>query len=415
MRRSFVAGLSRTALQTVLCTTTERLAGEIASPTTRAPDWSESQWLMARAVASMHGIVPLLAATLRWQGPTGWQRFLDEQTAFEQRRYHLLEALLRLMDERLRAQGIAAVALKGAALYAIGLYNPGQRPMADVDILVRSADLERASHVLGTLGFRESLRLWKNRLFSAADSRAPGSLPARGEHPIKVELHDRICEMLPARIVEVSALIFPAQASPGLNPYPSRASLMAHLLLHAAGSIVDRAVRLIQLQDIALLSGRMSDEDWAELLRSGQPAPWWAFPPLALTARYYPESIPQWVLGAARAHCPWILSRVSGRLRLSKVSLSFPWIGAFPGIAWTRSVGETLAYVASRIVPGTGAWSMREWASRTEPGLSQSERQWLHVSQVGRILRWVVSRPARPLTMRAVRRAFAEHADTAGA
>jgi hypothetical protein len=275
--------------------------------------------------------------------------------------------------------------------------------------------VERATHALATLGFHESLRLWKNRLFVAREGSEPASPSENGECLLKVELHDRICEMLPARIVDLSEGVFPEQTNPGVNPYSSQAGLMAHLLLHAAGSIVDRAVRLIQLHDISLLSGRMSDGDWTRLLGSGRPAPlpWWTFPPLALTARYYPERIPQWVLGAARACCPWILSRVAARQRLSKVSLSFPWIEAVPGIAWTRSPGEALEYVASRIVPGKGVWSTREWASETEPGLSQRERQWLHVSRGGRIVRWVVSRPARPLTMRAIRIAFAGPADTA--
>jgi len=38
------------------------------------------------------------------------------------------------IDERGAPEGIAAVALKGAALHAIGLYAIGERPMADIDL-----------------------------------------------------------------------------------------------------------------------------------------------------------------------------------------------------------------------------------------------------------------------------------------
>jgi hypothetical protein len=362
---------------------------------------------MARAVVAIHGIAPLLASRLRWQGADGWAQFLREETARAQRRHLRIAELLDRIDAELHQAGIAAVALKGAALYQAGLYGPGERPMADVDLLVRACDVECASQVLQSLGFQDYQTLWKNSLFTVCDPNGPWCPGEAGEHPIKIELHERICEMLPSRLTDISALVFPAHPNPGVNPYPSRPSLLAHLLLHAAGSIVDRALRLIQLHDIALFAGHMADGDWADMLRiGGCQAPWWAFPPLVLTARYYPSRIPRWVLAEARASCPPILSRISQRQELSSVSLSFPWIQAFPSIAWTRSTAEALEYIAKRIVRDTEATSMRELASRSEPGLSPDERRWLGVSQSSRILRWVISRPVRPLTMRAVRSAF---------
>jgi hypothetical protein len=283
--------------------------------------------------------------------------------------------------------------------------------MADVDVLVRECDVEPASRVLQTLGFAESLRLWKNRLFTSADSVGRWCPRQPGDHPIKVELHERICEMLPLHVVDITAAVSPTRPAVGLSAYPCHAALMAHLLLHAAGSIVDRAVRLIQLHDIGLLAERMTEEDWSRTLAPEAGVPhslWWAYPPLQLTARYYPLRIPRATLDAARARCPWGLRRISEQQRLSDVSLSFPWIEAFPGIAWTRSPREALEYIASRVVRGREQTSMRELASHTEPGLSPGERRWLGTSQVGRILRWLLSHPARPLTMRAVRNSFGE-------
>jgi Uncharacterised nucleotidyltransferase len=410
VRGPCVADLSPTALEGALYRTTERLAAELASPTPAAPEWTQSEWLMARAVAAIHGITPILGLVLPWEGPEGWNEFLRKESVRELRRRRRIGELLRLVDEQLRAVEVPAVALKGAALYDAGLYGQGERPMADVDVLVRRCHLKRTSQALEALGFQESLRTWKNREFSAGEGGALWLPQEPGEDPIKIDLHERICEMLPARIVDISRFMFPDELSPGLNRYASRASLIAHLVLHAAGAIVERALRLIQLHDIALLAAVARDEDWAEVLRIGESrrAPWWAFPPLALTDRYYPGRIPRWVLNSAGSSCPAILSRISARQRLSDVSLSFPWVQAFPGIAWARSPTEALEYIVKRVVSDGEQVSMRARAVKSVPGLSASERRWLAVSQGERIVRWLVSHPARSLTMRAVRSAFGE-------
>jgi hypothetical protein len=64
-------------LEATLRKVTEGLARELASPTQRLPDWSGLEWTVARAVAAMHGVSPLLSRTLRWQGPAGWMQFLE--------------------------------------------------------------------------------------------------------------------------------------------------------------------------------------------------------------------------------------------------------------------------------------------------------------------------------------------------
>jgi hypothetical protein len=410
MRSTGIAELSPRVLQSALYNTTEALAAELASPTAVIPAWTDVEWLMARAVVTIHGVAPVLRWRLRWEGaPGGWTQFLDEESAREQARYWRIHDLLQHADDLLRRAEVPAIGLKGTALYAAGLYRPGERPMADIDILVRGgSDFERAAGAFERLGFQPSSRSWKNSVFSTRDPGGRWSPRRPGEDPIKIELHERISEKLPVRIADISTFVHGANASPGLNSYSSRASLIAHLLLHASGSIVERALRLVQLHDMALLAGFATDSDWADALRIGAPrqAPWWAFPPLALIARYYPGRIPAWVLDAAHSACPPILRRIAARQRLSNASLSFPWSEAFPGIAWTRSPAEALAYVGRRIMRGREAATLCQAASQTEPGLSPRERSWLAEPQAGRILRWLLSRPARPLTMRVVRSSF---------
>jgi putative nucleotidyltransferase-like protein len=411
MSRLQIALPSPARVHEALRTTTERLAGELMAPAQTAPDWSELEWCIARAASAIHGVSGLLAGRLVWQGPTDWQDFLTQQRGHMVRRQAHLEHLLRVVDEAMRGRGIAGIALKGTALYAAGIYSPGERPMADLDVLVRPADFERCTALLETLGFQERYRFWKNRVFSPRDEPPPGRLGEDSNNAIRVELHDRICEILPLRLTDISHFIQPAEATPGLGPYPSKAALMAHLLLHAAGGIVPREVRLIQLHDIARLAARMSDQDWIGVLRvSDRPrGPWWALPPLALTVRHCGPVIPQWVIAAAAACCPAVLRAISRRQRLSDVSLSRVWVDALPGITWARSVHEALAYTVGRIAPTAARKSDLKLAAALQPSLV--EGGWYHLSQTRRILRWLTSRQTRSLTMDVVRAAATTRAD----
>ena len=133
------------ALQDALRKTTETLAHELAQPSDSAPEWSDFEWQIARAAAAIHGVSPLLSGALRWQGPAEWRQFLVQQKAQTAARHARIEELLRLIDTSAGAEGVCAVALKGAELHAMGLYAPGERPMADVDLLVRAADKERTT------------------------------------------------------------------------------------------------------------------------------------------------------------------------------------------------------------------------------------------------------------------------------
>jgi len=397
-----------TALDRTLRKITEVLAKELACPTQVAPDWSEFEWIVARAVAAMHGVSPLLSRTLRWQGPAGWTGFLEEQRAHTARRHVRIEDLLLRLDRRAREASVAAVALKGAALHALGVYRAGDRPMADVDLLVRPADAHRAVKMLESLGYAGSRKTWKEYVFTSADEWVPVDLGEHSNNGIKIELHERICEKLPWRITDVSEHVFPPQPQPGLNAYPSKASLMIHLLLHAAGSMAVQALRLLHLHDLARLSSQMMAEDWDAVLKAGERGapPWWAFPPLNLVSRYYPRNIPFWVLAELADKCPYLLERVSRHRTLCDVSFSHLWVDAFPGMEWSQSLPEALEYLASRVRPSAEHIALRARTAKSEAWGSRS--RWSHLSQSRRILQWITSRPTRPVTMLAVHAALAQ-------
>src|SRR4029077_18893237 len=66
---------------------------ELARRGAQAPDWTESEWRVARAVVAIHGVSGLLAGALRWQGPAGWRVFLGEKSAQVAQRLPRIQAL----------------------------------------------------------------------------------------------------------------------------------------------------------------------------------------------------------------------------------------------------------------------------------------------------------------------------------
>jgi hypothetical protein len=397
-----------TILQAMLRKITERFARELAEPAPLAPEWSEFEWIVARAVAAMHGVSPLLSRTLCWQGPVGWAEFLEEQRTHTTRRHMRIADLLQRLDRGARETGVAAVALKGASLHAMGLYTAGDRPMADIDVLVRPRDVESAGRLLTSLGFRQTRETWKEREFAPVEDHIPGEFGENADNSVKIELHDRICERLPWRITDMSERIFPPHPQPGLQGYPSQAAMMIHLLLHAAGSMTIRALRLLHLHDLARVSSRMTERDWDEMLALGSRdgRMWWAFPPLILTSRYYAATIPGRVLEALAKDCPYLLKTAFTHTTLHDVSCSYLWVEAFPGIRWSRSIREVLEYAMSRVRPDAGQVALRQRVADTQACADRGP--WSRLSQGRRILRWITAAQMRPLTMHSVHAALAK-------
>jgi hypothetical protein len=386
---------------------TETLAAELANPGTASPSWSESEWLLARAVCAMHGVSPLLAGVLRWERPPGeWVAFLAGQKAHTAARFTRIRQLMSSLDAEARREGIGLVALKGAALHGPALYSPGERPMSDIDLLAQERDLERTARVLGRLGFRRTLVTARHQVFEPPQRHAPARLGEHTANDIKFELHGRIREPLPVDPVDITDSVFPREPHPGLNDYPSSAALMTHLLLHAAGLMTFRSVRLLHLHDISLVAAHMKAGDWSEVLGTSSDArspAWWAYPVLQLAARYY-SCIPLRVLDEAKRCCPRALAHAYKPRTLSDVSYTHPWIYAFPGMDWAGSPGAKLRYALRRIRPDPEEMATRAALLQSEPRNVQSS--WARLSQFRRILRWLTSRPERVETASAVRAAF---------
>lgn len=392
-------------LQKALRAVTERLATEVGGHELSPPAWTELEWRLAPAVAGMHGVGPLLAASWRWGGPRSWTGFLEDQRRATLAREERIAELLRSLEQGATRAGVSLVLLKGAALRALGIYGPGERPMADIDLLARPEDLAAAARLLASLGYRDGGTTWKHRAFEAGgEAEARTLLGEHADNPLKIDLHDRIAERLPLTIYDFSDLVVPRERIAGLSVYPSTAALMLHVLAHAAGTMVHRGLRLIQLNDIARIAARMSAEHWRELTSCGESRLWWIAAPLALTERYFPAVVPQHTRALAR-HGPWPLRASCRRQALSDVSYSRVFIDPIPGLLWTRSPLEMASYVLSRIVPSREQRAQLALLSHTAPW--SGEPQWYAQSQVRRILQWVSGRPTRIETTQPIRAALA--------
>ena len=146
--------------------TTEALAADLAAPRAdgSTPDWNTLEWQLAMAAAAAHGVSPLLCGRSAWKNAP-WQSFLESQREHVADRHMRIVALLDRIDRKARAAGIAIVPLKGSALHALGVYLPGERPMADIDLLVREATRDSYAGLSQELGYVVAFVTWKHRVF----------------------------------------------------------------------------------------------------------------------------------------------------------------------------------------------------------------------------------------------------------
>src|ERR1700752_3294637 len=191
------------AVATALRKTTERLAAEVVESSASRPEWSELEWAIARSVSAMQGISTVLANGLSWSGPPGWQSFLAEQREQCLLRHARIGELLGRVDEEVRERGIKCIALKGAALRALDLYAPGDRPMGDIDLLVGSRDTQAIAAAMVELDYVEAFATNRHRVFEPRHKSASRSFGEHVDHPLKIEIHTAVAERLPMRKVDV--------------------------------------------------------------------------------------------------------------------------------------------------------------------------------------------------------------------
>jgi hypothetical protein len=99
------------------------------------------------------------------------------------------------------------------------------------------------------------------------------------------------------------------------------------------------------------------------------------------------------------------LRRAGHTKRLWQVSFSDLRRSAFPGIEWSQSGGEALAYAAQRVQLGLQVLARTLLTGAVTGGVDGIAGRGGHTLPAGG---WIALRPARPATLLAVRHALAQ-------
>ena len=124
----------------------------------RLSSLSPEQWRGFLALAAKHRLVPLLAHRLRRKGvleavPSSAQDSLKRAIRDNALRNLGHYADLQLLLRALKPEKIPLILLKGIHLAGAVYENIGLREMNDIDVLARSADLERVAKILAGMGY----------------------------------------------------------------------------------------------------------------------------------------------------------------------------------------------------------------------------------------------------------------------
>lgn len=242
-----------------------RLLGVLREPAS-AQALSLAEWevliRLARA-ARLHATLGcrLMADPALWAAvPEQPRGHLQAAMNFAAHRRHLLDLELRTLADVL-PPGIDVVLLKGAAYQTQGLPNADGRIAADIDLLVRRADLDAAEAALAARGWASTLSDdYDQRYYREWSHELP---PMRAEgHALELDLHHAIAPVTSRHTPDME-MLFAAIA-----PLPeSRFCVLgpADQLVHAVVHLFQDTEldgRLRDLVDIdGLLRGLPADED----------------------------------------------------------------------------------------------------------------------------------------------------------
>lgn len=221
---------------------------------------------------------PQLRSQIRWQRLTGlavdsvaagWLELRDEQldellTAHREAMVWCLgvERKLLTLADAFDAEGIAFAVLKGASIAHTAYPDPSQRSFGDLDLLVRTADYERAGALLGSL---EHMRLrpeprpgWESRFGKASVHRHP-------EDGIEVDLHRTLVLgpfglwIRPEVLLERTVLF---SLGGRMIPRLDDTGMLLNVAMHA--TLGYRPPRLVPMRDVLQVASA-GDVDWETL------------------------------------------------------------------------------------------------------------------------------------------------------
>ncbi len=181
---------------------------------------------------------------------------------------HRMMGFLRRIASRFNDAGVPLMALKGAALNLVLFERPDDRPMSDLDLLIRIDDVERAFELLEAAGALRGEPLVREDFFPRYHYES--EFVAGRIAPVRIDLHVRPFRPLRyARVIPESALWERADSVTFGGAYvlvPSSEEMLIHLAAHSA---IHGNGRMLWLQDIRRwILARESQIDWDRFLET---------------------------------------------------------------------------------------------------------------------------------------------------
>ncbi len=170
---------------------------------------------------------------------------------------HELECLLGAFN----GHEIPVMLLKGAALNRMVYSSASQRPMSDIDLLVRPADARKALQLLDELGCRRGKRLVRDDFFPKFHYEVEVIVPS--VRPVRIDLHAR-----PLRPLRVSRTVpdesfwagaLEARVGTARAMIPRTEFNFIHLAAHAAFHGCSRLIWLHDIRRLFELHGQTLD------------------------------------------------------------------------------------------------------------------------------------------------------------
>jgi hypothetical protein len=230
-------------------------------------------WARLIRLLAPHGILPLLHQRVVQSG-TGIPMWAEEhlRAAYLSSRVHTFrqESELRDLLGAMASAGVEPLLLKGPALGRSLYPDPVFRPSGDIDLLVRREQVPAARKALLSLGFHLTVdNFGTSPGFYIEETYLPDGCP----WPFPVEIHwdiqqygrrhrEAALEELFDHAVRVAT---PALSFSTLSPVHALVLAGIHVAMHHADE-----VRLIWVQDAALLAGTLDGQGWQDLRRECQ-------------------------------------------------------------------------------------------------------------------------------------------------
>ena len=249
-------------------------------------------------MVTFHGLAPHLAralpgspvadaaqpATLDW---------LAGQADLNGRRIRRMHDELAAILAAAAVAGVEVMPLKGAILTTLPGADPGRRPMADLDLLVRPVDRLRMSVVLEGLGYRREPGDAPHPTHDVFLDPGGSRTPHPGEHPDdprRIEVHVEVKRHLWgwATDDDLTETLWsgarPGQVLGQPATLPEPRALLAHLAIHATSDLLVGRGRLVQWLDLGALA-------FGSAALAGMPHPRLAYPSLRLAQRALPRTV----------------------------------------------------------------------------------------------------------------------------